>query len=178
MKSIKQITILTLLLTSVAFAKETKPKATANPELVKMFGEKLHNYKKKSFSTAVLSDKKIIGIYFSAHWCPPCRAFTPELVKFHKNMTKAGNAFEVVFVSSDHEKSAMYEYMRESNMPWLVLPFGDEHKNTLGAKFIIRGIPSLIIIDAKGNLITKDGRRDVTNLGDKAFDKWLKQLKK
>ncbi len=26
----------------------------------------------------------IIGIYFSAHWCPPCRGFTPILAKFYK----------------------------------------------------------------------------------------------
>merc|ERR1712188_352813 len=24
---------------------------------------------------------KTIAIYFSAHWCPPCRGFTPELAK-------------------------------------------------------------------------------------------------
>ena len=22
---------------------------------------------------------KFIGVYFSAHWCPPCKAFTPVL---------------------------------------------------------------------------------------------------
>lgn len=25
---------------------------------------------------------KVVGFYFSAHWCGPCRLFTPELVKF------------------------------------------------------------------------------------------------
>ena len=24
---------------------------------------------------------KIVGIYFSAHWCPPCKAYTPQLAK-------------------------------------------------------------------------------------------------
>ena len=26
-----------------------------------------------------LAGKKIVCFYFSAHWCPPCRAFTPML---------------------------------------------------------------------------------------------------
>lgn len=31
----------------------------------------------------VLRDKKLILFYFSAHWCPPCRAFTPILCEFY-----------------------------------------------------------------------------------------------
>ena len=30
-----------------------------------------------------LTDKKIIAFYFSAHWCPPCRLFTPVLAEFY-----------------------------------------------------------------------------------------------
>ncbi len=40
------------------------------------FGATLQNGK-ESVSTATLASKKVIGIYFSAHWCPPCRGFTP-----------------------------------------------------------------------------------------------------
>ena len=28
-----------------------------------------------------LSGKEVVGLYFSAHWCPPCKQFTPELAR-------------------------------------------------------------------------------------------------
>ena len=38
----------------------------------------------KSSADDLLKDKQIILIYFSAHWCPPCRGFTPVLTDFYK----------------------------------------------------------------------------------------------
>ena len=37
---------------------------------------------------SVLADKKIIAFYFSAHWCPPCRLFTPVLAEFYSVHSK------------------------------------------------------------------------------------------
>ncbi|GLV36728.1 hypothetical protein CBL_02437 [Carabus blaptoides fortunei] len=48
-----------------------------------------------------LSADIIRGFYFSAHWCPPCRAFTPQLVDTYKMLRKKDPGFEVIFVSSD-----------------------------------------------------------------------------
>ena len=39
--------------------------------------------------TEVQSRSKVIGLYFSAHWCPPCRAFTPKLVRAYTEHLKA-----------------------------------------------------------------------------------------
>ena len=33
-----------------------------------------------------LLKNEIIGVYFSAHCCGPCRAFTPRLAQFYKNV--------------------------------------------------------------------------------------------
>lgn len=63
---------------------------------------------------------KIVGIYFSAHWCPPCRGFTPMLAEFYNKHHKSQN-FEVIFVSSDQDEESFNQYYAE--MPWLALSF-------------------------------------------------------
>jgi len=84
----------------------------------------------------VLSEKKAVLVYFSAHWCPPCRGFTPKLVEFYSKHASA-KGFEVVFVSSDRDAEAFSEYYGE--MPWLALPFDKrDTKATLSKKFTFR----------------------------------------
>ncbi|KAJ9591496.1 hypothetical protein L9F63_001982, partial [Diploptera punctata] len=50
-------------------------------------------------------DGLVKGIYFSAHWCPPCKAFTPQLIDTYSKVRGKGNDFEVIFVSSDRSIS-------------------------------------------------------------------------
>ena len=72
---------------------------------------------------SVLGQGRVVGIYFSAHWCPPCRNFTPKLAEFYKKIkdTANGNSFEIIFVSSDKSEDEFKEYLSE--MPWLAMPF-------------------------------------------------------
>jgi nucleoredoxin len=49
---------------------------------------------------ATLKDKHV-ALYFSAHWCPPCQRFTPELAETYKAIKAARDDFELVFVSGD-----------------------------------------------------------------------------
>merc|ERR1712023_590324 len=78
--------------------------------LVSLFGETLNTHPLKGVhgasaakvSTAEALAGKTVGIYFSAHWCPPCRSFTPMLAKAYTSHLKSKN-FEIVFVSSDQD---------------------------------------------------------------------------
>jgi nucleoredoxin len=106
---------------------------------------------------------KNVALYFSAHWCPPCRRFTPSLAKTYKNMKKLvsdgelEDNFEFVFVSSDREESAFNDYFDE--MPWLALPYSNrEGKADLSGIFDINGIPSLVTLDPSGKVINKSAR--------------------
>jgi len=114
-------------------------------------------------STAQACAGKTVGLYFSAHWCPPCRGFTPKLAEAYNGMKKAGKELEIVFVSSDRDESSFEEYFGE--MPWLALDFQDRNrKNALSDKFKVKGIPSLIFVDGdSGETITTKGRDAVIN---------------
>eukprot|EP00927_Polykrikos_kofoidii_P068108 TRINITY_DN634_c0_g1_i4.p1 TRINITY_DN634_c0_g1~~TRINITY_DN634_c0_g1_i4.p1 ORF type:complete len:473 (+),score=81.32 TRINITY_DN634_c0_g1_i4:74-1492(+) len=104
---------------------------------------------------------KVYGIYFSAHWCPPCRAFTPKLAEWYTKDLKA-KGFEVLFVSSDHDEVSFKEYFGE--MPWLALDFADrKQKGQLSSIFEVKGIPSFVIIDSDGSTITKEGREAISS---------------
>merc|ERR1712178_148239 len=74
-------------------------------------------------SARSLSDKKYVLLYFSAHWCPPCRGFTPVLVEWYKEAKAAGHDVEVIFVSSDQNEDQWKNYW--NSMPWLSVKYGD-----------------------------------------------------
>lgn len=107
----------------------------------------------------VLAGKKVIGLYFSAHWCPPCRQFTPILAAFYKSAC-AANDMEIIFCSSDRDQAAFDDYYNE--MPWTALPYSQrEKKGEIADLFDVSGIPAFIIVDAEGNVKSLEGRGDV-----------------
>jgi len=129
--------------------------------LVDLFGDTLQTQSGTASTKEALGDCDAVGVYFSAHWCPPCRGFTPKLADSYKTMIAAGKKFEIVFVSSDRDEAAFKEYFGE--MPWLSLPYADRaRKEALSKKFKVNGIPSFVILDKDGNTITTDGRSAIS----------------
>lgn len=164
--------------TEVPVAKEAPtateaPVATEAPaSLDEILGKSFVNAQGETVDAEALKGKTVIGIYFSAHWCPPCRQFTPLLVKAAEDLKAENKPFEVVFVSRDRNQEAMSGYMKDSKMPWLAIPFGDAKIQELVTRYKIRGIPSLVIIDGNGKTITTQGRGPIASQGAKAFDGW------
>ena len=114
-----------------------------------------------------LAKKSGICLYFSAHWCPPCRQFTPILADHYNRQYKKKN-LEIVFISSDRDEASFNEY--HSIMPWLALPYGERAlKDELSRKFQVNGIPCLVVLDGEGKLVTVQGRDAVMSEPDKMF---------
>jgi nucleoredoxin len=47
--------------------------------------------------------------YFSAHWCGPCKAFTPILRRWYQRHA-AAKQVEVLFVSNDKDETEFNTY--------------------------------------------------------------------
>jgi len=100
-----------------------------------------------------LTSQKYVLVYFSAHWCPPCRAFTPKLVEYYK--TKGGgNRFEVLFVSDDNSAQEMMNYMTETEMPWMGLRWKSDEARALSEKLCGPGIPCLVLLNANDEVVS------------------------
>jgi nucleoredoxin len=113
---------------------------------------------------------KVFAFYFSAHWCPPCRGFTPQLAQWYTKDLKS-KGLEVVFVSSDRDEESFKDYFKE--MPWLALDFEDrKRKAQLSSMFGVRGIPALVIVDTDGSVITKEGKGAVSSDPEGAKFPW------
>lgn len=96
---------------------------------------------------------KFVALYFSAHWCPPCRMFTPKLVEWYKGFKAKHPEFEIVFVSSDKDEEAMREYVTGAGMPWALASFSKADSEVF-RKYAARGIPYLVLIGEDGKALT------------------------
>jgi thiol-disulfide isomerase/thioredoxin len=110
-------------------------------------------------------NKEFVLLYFSASWCPPCRAFSPILTDFYKKHKDSGK-FEIVYVSSDRSLNEFEEYY--GKMPWTAIATDAESaqiKSALATRLKIQGIPALIVLQVKtGLFVTGDARTPIQGL--------------
>jgi nucleoredoxin len=101
-----------------------------------------------------LASKKLIAIYFSASWCPPCRKFTPELVEYYNRVAPQHPEFELIFFSVDRSAYAMQTHMREAKMPWPAVDYQKLESKEAIKKYVGPGIPCLVLVDATGKVMS------------------------
>ena len=110
------------------------------------------------------ADEGTVALYFSAHWCPPCRRFTPLLSAFVREWDEAaaesddeadrdpavatpGNHLTCVFVSRDQNEEAFREYHETMCFPAVAFD-AHEAREALLARYNIQSLPTLLVVDA------------------------------
>jgi nucleoredoxin len=133
---------------SAASAEPTGLGATFSYHLVKLDHGVL-----KPIDTASLNNIKYFAFYYSASWCPPCRAFTPKLVDFYNSFKPQHPDFELIFVNHDNSAADMAAYMRTDAMPWPAARFEDIDGSNAN-KYCGDGIPDLVLVDTSGKILS------------------------
>ena len=134
-------------------SEKLQPPAQTGP-FVDLFGDVLlslemvdetHAQVHQHYTNEALAGKKVVGLYFSADWCGPCRQFTPgecqnnvhcssqshtliarflpDLVQFYNKMnSRRGkqDEFEIVWISRCRSVDDFGQYF--THMNWLALP--------------------------------------------------------
>lgn len=153
----------------------TEPEAEA-VSLSELFGTQIFSANGAPVGLAALESAQVIGIYFASAGCPACQAFNPVLAETYADLKAEERPFEVVLVTSAISLAAMFDYMDEGNMEWLAISPLSGKANVLANRFNVRWVPTLILIDSDGMLLSESGREQVAQLGAGAWSVWTAEI--
>jgi thiol-disulfide isomerase/thioredoxin len=123
-------------------------------------------------TSSVLSGVKCVAVYVSAHWCGPCRQFTPQLLSLYKECKALHKSFEVVFCSADNSEDEFAQYY--SSMAWSAIGFDEDKREGLMGMLKVKGIPRLCILNSHGRIVV-DSAINGSPLTVATVDHWVQQ---
>jgi len=88
---------------------------------------------------------KAVLIDFWGTWCPPCRASTPDIVKFYKKHTN--DPFVMIGVAVHDKEEPWKDYVKEHEMVW---PQYFDTGARIARLFNVTAYPTYLILDGDG----------------------------
>ena len=75
-----------------------------------------------------LTNKTMVGCYFSAHWSPPCRLFDETLKEFYEQDINRfrGYSFQIVWFSEDRNQDSHDRHLKRLDSNWLHYKFDED----------------------------------------------------
>jgi thiol-disulfide isomerase/thioredoxin len=104
---------------------------------------------------------KVVVIDYWATWCGPCVAELPKMKEIYAKYHDKGVEFISVSLDQPEDKgglTALKDFVAKNNMPWHHYYQGNFWDSEFSKSWGINAIPSLFLVDQKGNLVDVEAR--------------------
>lgn len=102
---------------------------------------------------------KVVLVEFWSTTCGPCIAEMPGVKKVYQKLHNQG--FEIVAISLDDKESALRRFIKEHELPWPQHFDGKGWGNQFALRYGIFSLPTLWLVDKRGNLHDMNARFDL-----------------
>jgi peroxiredoxin len=99
---------------------------------------------------------KVVLVEFWSTTCGPCIAEMPAVKTAYDKFHERG--FEVVAISLDASEAALRRFIKEKELPWPQHFDGKGWENQFAVKFGVFAIPTMWLVDQRGNLRSASAR--------------------
>jgi peroxiredoxin len=108
----------------------------------------LQDLQGKTFTLSGQLGKPVV-IFFGTTWCPSCRAEIPAYTAIYEKYAKRG--LEVIYIDINEPAEKVARFAKSNSFPYRVLLDRD---GNVANNYNIVGVPTLVLIDKSGNVIT------------------------
>jgi cytochrome c-type biogenesis protein len=145
----KILLVLTILLICVPFALsfgQYRPSVFSKQEKIPAPDFSLKDIQGKIFKLSSQRGNPVV-IFFGTTWCPACRGEMPFYKNLYEKYARRGLKFLYIDINESTERVA--RFAKQNLFPYLVLVDAD---GSVANDYNLIGVPTLILVDKKGNI--------------------------
>ena len=96
----------------------------------------------------------VVLVDFWASWCPDCLREMPVVRETYQKYKEKG--FTIVGISLDKDAQALSNFVAKKLIPWPQYFDGRGWENEFAAKYGVRAIPEMWLINQRGDVVSTD----------------------
>ena len=129
-----------------------RPNAPSKQKAIPAPDFSLQDLQGKTFKLSGQLGKPVV-IFFGTTWCPSCRAEIPAYSAIYGKYAQRG--LEVIYIDINEPAEKVARFAKSYSFPYRVLLDKD---GSVASDYNIIGVPTLVLVDKEGNVITMSHR--------------------